>query len=66
MRAENARLFKIMDEQFAQLKRRDELLKNAFDIMEAMRTSPLVRAAMGVLPGFPEPAQENPKKGETK
>jgi hypothetical protein len=65
-REENTRLFKIIDEQLEQLKRRDELLKDAYDIIEAMQTSPLVRAAMGLLPDFTKPAQENPEKGETK
>jgi hypothetical protein len=61
LRAENARLFDLIEKQFEQLKRRDELLENVFDVIEAMKTSPLVRAAMGAFPDFTKPAQE---KGE--
>jgi hypothetical protein len=61
LRAENARLLQLLEKAVERLERNNVLIERLADL--AGFTEPLAKAAMGVLPGFTEPAQEDPERG---
>jgi hypothetical protein len=61
LRAENARLLQLLEKAVERLERNNVLIERLADL--AGFTEPLAKAAMGVLPGFTEPVQEDPERG---